>query len=220
MSWTVGTGALTYVTVLQSYTGQSKCHTHQNHCLLGCITCGVNYTVAVKAVSATGLTADCAYQSYSSSKWNLDSSSRVSTRTLTIIDPDISPSMSFKSMLHLLHQACMINSDYFLKCLQFSSWFRTSKLRRLLLVHAKSLQLCLTLCDPLDYSLPGFSVHGTVALYPTRLLFPWDSPGKNPGVGCHFLQGSSQPRDQICVSCLLHWWVGSLPLAPPGKPFW
>ena len=22
---------------------------------------------------------------------------------------------------------------------------------------------------------------------PTRLLFPWDSPGKNPGVGCHFL---------------------------------
>uniref|UniRef100_A0A8C6CQP6 Fibronectin type III domain containing 7 n=1 Tax=Moschus moschiferus TaxID=68415 RepID=A0A8C6CQP6_MOSMO len=67
VSWTVGTGALTYVTVLQSHTGQSKCHTHQNHCLLGCITCGINYTVAVKAVSATGLTADCAYQSYSSS---------------------------------------------------------------------------------------------------------------------------------------------------------
>ena len=22
---------------------------------------------------------------------------------------------------------------------------------------------------------------------PTRLLFPWDSPGKNTGVGCHFL---------------------------------
>ena len=27
-------------------------------------------------------------------------------------------------------------------------------------------------------------------LYPTRLLCPWDSPGKNAGVGCHFyLQG-------------------------------
>ena len=25
---------------------------------------------------------------------------------------------------------------------------------------AKSLQLCLTLWDPIDYSLPGFSVHG------------------------------------------------------------
>ena len=24
-------------------------------------------------------------------------------------------------------------------------------------------------------------------LYPTKLLCPWDSPGKNNGVGCHFL---------------------------------
>jgi len=24
-------------------------------------------------------------------------------------------------------------------------------------------------------------------LQPTRLLRPWDSPGKNTGVGCHFL---------------------------------
>ncbi|XP_036198283.1 fibronectin type III domain-containing protein 7 isoform X3 [Myotis myotis] len=67
VSWTVGTGALTYVTVLASHTGQSQCHTHQNHCLLGCVTCGVNYTVALKAISATGLTADCAYQRYASS---------------------------------------------------------------------------------------------------------------------------------------------------------
>ncbi|EPQ03870.1 Syntaxin-binding protein 3 [Myotis brandtii] len=67
VSWTVGTGALTYVTVLASRTGQSQCRTHQNHCLLGCITCGVNYTVALKAISATGLTADCAYQRYASS---------------------------------------------------------------------------------------------------------------------------------------------------------
>jgi len=37
--------------------------------------------------------------------------------------------------------------------------------------------LCLTLCDPMDCSLPGSSVHG-------------DSPGKNTGVGCHaLLQG-------------------------------
>ena len=39
---------------------------------------------------------------------------------------------------------------------------------------AKSLQSCLTLCNPIDGS-------------PTRLLRPWDSPGKNTGVGCHFL---------------------------------
>jgi len=38
-------------------------------------------------------------------------------------------------------------------------------------------QSCPTLCDPVDCSLPGSSVHG-------------DSPGKNTGVGCHaLLQG-------------------------------
>ena len=35
-------------------------------------------------------------------------------------------------------------------------------------------QSWLTLCDPMDYSLPGSSVHG-------------HSPGKNTGVGCHAL---------------------------------
>ena len=40
-------------------------------------------------------------------------------------------------------------------------------------------QLCPTLCDPMDCSPPGFCVHG--------ILRPWDSPGKNTGVGHHFL---------------------------------
>ena len=39
---------------------------------------------------------------------------------------------------------------------------------------AKSLQLCPTLCNPIDGSPLGFP-------------YPWDSPGKNTGVGCHFL---------------------------------
>jgi len=53
-----------------------------------------------------------------------------------------------------------------------------------------------------------------------RLLWPWDSPGKNTGVGCHFLlQGifptqGSNPH----LLHLLHWQAGSLPLAPPGMP--
>ena len=57
-------------------------------------------------------------------------------------------------------------------------------------------------------------------LQPTRLLRPWDSPGKNTGVGCHLLlQGifptqESNPR----LLWLLHWQAGSLPLAPSGKP--
>ena len=34
-------------------------------------------------------------------------------------------------------------------------------------MHAKSLQLCLTLCDPMDGSLPGSSVHG---IFQARIL--------------------------------------------------
>ena len=50
---------------------------------------------------------------------------------------------------------------------------------------------CPTLFNPMDYSL--------------------DFPGKNTIMGCHFLlQGSSQPRDRTCISCLgreilYHW---------------
>ena len=36
-------------------------------------------------------------------------------------------------------------------------------------------QSCPTLCDPMDW------------VGPTRLLSPWDFPGKSIGVGCHFL---------------------------------
>ncbi|XP_032856628.2 fibronectin type III domain-containing protein 7 isoform X3 [Tyto alba] len=67
ISWSVGMGAQTYVTTLESPKGQAKCHTLQNYCLLGCITCGTNYTVSLKAISETGLTSRCTYQGYSSS---------------------------------------------------------------------------------------------------------------------------------------------------------
>ena len=53
-----------------------------------------------------------------------------------------------------------------------------------------------------------------------QLLCPWDSPGKNTGMGCHALlqgiiptQGSNLP-----LLSFLHWRVGSLPVAPPGDP--
>ena len=50
-------------------------------------------------------------------------------------------------------------------------------------------QLCPTLCEPTDCNPPG--------------SFGGDSPGKNPGVGCHaFFRGSSQPRDKTQVSCI------------------
>ena len=52
----------------------------------------------------------------------------------------------------------------------------------------KLLQLCLTLCDPMDYSLPGSSFHGILQ---ARIL-EW--------VAISFSRGSSQSRDQTWVS--------------------
>ncbi|NWZ99570.1 FNDC7 protein, partial [Nesospiza acunhae] len=67
VSWSVGRGAQTYVTTLESPKGQAKCHTLQTYCVLGCIICGTNYTVSLRAISETGLTSSCTYQGYSSS---------------------------------------------------------------------------------------------------------------------------------------------------------
>ena len=67
-------------------------------------------------------------------------------------------------------------------------------------MHAKSLQSCLTLCNPKDCSPP---------------VSPWDSPRKNTGVGCFallqgiFLTQGSKPL----LLCFLLWQAGSLPLA-------
>ena len=51
-------------------------------------------------------------------------------------------------------------------------------------------------------------------LYPTRLLWPWDFPGKSTGVGCHFLLHQEIPEDH------LPWDNGSLTWANSllGKP--
>ena len=55
-------------------------------------------------------------------------------------------------------------------------------------MHAKLLQSCLTLCDPMDCSPSGSSVHGILQ---ARIL-EW--------VAILFSRGSSQPRDLTCVS--------------------
>ena len=55
---------------------------------------------------------------------------------------------------------------------------------------AKSLQWC-----------PTLRPHG---LQPTRLLRPWDSPGKNTGVGCHFLLQCTKVKieSEVAQLCL------------------
>ena len=77
----------------------------------------------------------------------------------------------------------------------------------LVLVHVKLLHSCLNLCNTMDGSPQGSSVHGILQ---ARTL-EW--------VAISFSRGSSKPRDQTGVSYyLLHWQVGSLPVGPPGKP--
>ena len=55
---------------------------------------------------------------------------------------------------------------------------------------AKSLQSCPTLCNPHRRQ-------------PTRLPHPWDSPGKNTGVGCHFLLQCMKVKSgsEVAQSC-------------------
>ena len=64
-------------------------------------------------------------------------------------------------------------------------------------------QLCSTLCDPMARNLPGLSVFGILQ---ARIL-EW--------VAIPFSRGSSQLRDQNCVS---HVAEDSLPPEPRGKP--
>ena len=54
---------------------------------------------------------------------------------------------------------------------------------------AQLLQLCLTLCDPMDCSLLG--------------SYPWDFPGRIlEWIAISFSRGLSWPRDQTYVSCI------------------
>ena len=66
-------------------------------------------------------------------------------------------------------------------------------------------QSCLTLCDPMDCSLPGSSVLGILQ---ARILewVPFPAPGALPDPGIE----SGSPALQ----------ANSLPSEPPGKPIW
>ena len=72
-----------------------------------------------------------------------------------------------------------------------------------MLMHVRSFQSCPTICDLMDCSLPGSSIHGILQ---TRIL-EW--------VAISSCRGSSQPRDQIHVSCIAGKFFTTEPV---GKP--
>ena len=106
----------------------------------------------------------------------------------------------------------------------------------------KVTQSCPTLCDPMDCSLPGSSVHGdspdnkTEVSYHSHLQGIFPTQGSNPGlqhcrqilyqlrhkgsprilewVAYPFSSGSSQPRNRSAVSCI----AGGFFIKLSGKP--
>ena len=108
---------------------------------------------------------------------------------------------------------------------------------------AKSLRLCPTLCNPIDGSPPGSPVPGILqarilewvaisfskvksesevtqshGLQPTRLLHPWDFPGKSAGMGCHCLLHSLCYTTQISHNYTHTPSVSSLPPLSASHP--
>ena len=81
---------------------------------------------------------------------------------------------------------------------RLSDWTELNYIKSCLVV-----QLCPTPLQP----------HG---LQPAMLLCPWDFPGKNTGVGCHFLLQGIFPTQGLNLR-LLHWQADSLPLSHLGK---
>ena len=68
----------------------------------------------------------------------------------------------------------------------------------------ESLQSCPTLCDPIDGS-------------PPRLPRPWDSPGKNTGVGCHFLLQCMKVKSESEVAQSCPTPSDPMDCSPPGS---
>ena len=86
------------------------------------------------------------------------------------------------------------------------------------------LEHCINMLSPISRLVLGclltcFSHVRLFAIVWTVAPCPWDSPGKNTVLGCHFLlqgifltQGSNP-----CLLSLLHWQKGSLPLTSPDS---
>ena len=83
-------------------------------------------------------------------------------------------------------------------------------------MHACSVtQSCPTLCDPVDYSVPGSSVHGVLQAA-IRSGLPFLPPGELPYAGIEpcllrwQVNSSLQPGRPACLSVILHVGLGSI----------
>ena len=106
--------------------------------------------------------------------------------------------MAFSLASSVSHKYNKMMHNYYKRCSCFFIIYKSTESVKVLVV-----QSCPTLCDPMDCK-------------PARLLCPWDSPGKNTGVGCHaLLQGGLPHPGMEPLSPALQ--ADSLPSEPPGK---
>ncbi|XP_060792800.1 fibronectin type III domain-containing protein 7-like [Neoarius graeffei] len=68
VTWSAAQGAQFFMASLTSSRGNATCRTMQTKCLMGCITCGTNYTVSLQAINSKGNTAVCMYHGFSTSE--------------------------------------------------------------------------------------------------------------------------------------------------------
>ena len=109
-----------------------------------------------------------------------------------------------KRLAKVLQQS-LVKLEFELLTQNSSSFPKTKTI--VLLGHAcKAVQSCPTLEIPWNIALPW-----------NNPLCPWDSPGKNTGVGCCALLQETCPTQgsNLRLLHLLHWQMGSLPLEPP-----
>ena len=92
----------------------------------------------------------------------------------------------------------------FFPSLQCMVYHRQSPLGVAAAAAAKSLQSCPTLYDPIDGSPPGSPR-------------PWDSPGKNTGVGCHFLLQCMKVESESEGAQLCPTLSDPMDCSPPGS---
>ena len=96
--------------------------------------------------------------------------------------------MGQPSLSHLLPEFSFKNIYSHVQYIE--SYAFVYELESILVCESEVAQLCPTLCDPMDCSPPGSSIHG---IFQARIL-EW--------VAISFSRGSSRPRDQTQVSCI------------------
>ena len=139
--------------------------------------------------------------------WNLDSMSPISESEVT---------QSFPTLCDLVDCSLPSSSVHEILQARILEWVAISFSNKTC-VCTHTLCVCVCVCVCVYSIMSNFVTHG---LQPTRLLCPWNFPGNNTGMGCHFLvQGifptqSSNPH----LLSLLHWQVDSLPLCNLGNP--